>query len=180
MRLALFPLLALGSLLGACGENDVNPPDQPAAPLRTAEAMQAVEPPGPSSLASRGPRSFVGVWAGDLAWCARPQGDRWPLTITPQRFEGYENRCDIAHIDETPHGYVATLNCTAEGQVATERVHMAAAGDVMNLTYIDRDMTTVKLLRCPGSPRAPDPANPLEKMLKPDKDQDQAAARQSP
>ena len=33
MRLALFPLLALGSLLGACGENDVNPPDQPAAPL---------------------------------------------------------------------------------------------------------------------------------------------------
>ena len=38
----------------------------------------------------------------------------------------------------------------------------------------------VKLLRCPGSPRAPDPANPLEKMLKPDKDQDQAAARQSP
>jgi hypothetical protein len=178
MRLALFPLLALGSLLGACGENDVNPPDQPAAPLRTAEAMQAVEPPGPSSLASRGPRSFVGVWAGDLAWCARPQGDRRPLTITPQRFEGYENRCDIAHIDETPHGYVATLNCTAEGQVATERVHMAAAGDVMNLTYIDRDMTTVKLLRCPGSPRAPDPANPLEKMLKPDKDQ--AAARQSP
>ncbi|KAK0352028.1 hypothetical protein LTR94_022531 [Friedmanniomyces endolithicus] len=165
MRLALFPLLALGSLLGACGENDVNPPDQPAAPLRTAEAMQAVEPPGPSSLASRGPRSF---------------GDRRPLTITPQRFEGYENRCDIAHIDETPHGYVATLNCTAEGQVATERVHMAAAGDVMNLTYIDRDMTTVKLLRCPGSPRAPDPANPLEKMLKPDKDQDQAAARQSP
>ena len=117
---------------------------------------------------------------GDLAWCARPQGDRRPLTITPQRFEGYENRCDIAHIDETPHGYVATLNCTAEGQVATERVHMAAAGDVMNLTYIDRDMTTVKLLRCPGSPRAPDPANPLEKMLKPDKDQDQAAARQAP
>ncbi len=58
--------------------------------------------------------------------------------------------------------------------------YMAAAGDVMNLTYIDRDMTTVKLLRCPGSPRAPDPANPLEKMLKPDKDQDQAAARQSP
>lgn len=184
MRSALLPVLALGSLLGACGDHDVNPPDQPAAPLRTAEAMQAVEPPGPSSLASRGPRSFVGVWASDASWCANPQGERRPITITPLRFEGYENRCDIAHIDETPHGYVAKLNCMAEGQTSTERVHMAATGDVMNLTYIDRDMTTVKLLRCPGSPRAPDPGNPLEKMLKPDKaqnqGQDKAAAPPSP
>jgi hypothetical protein len=27
-------------------------------------------------------------------------------------------------------------------------------------------MKTVKLARCPGSPRAPDPANPLESMMK--------------
>lgn len=81
------------------------------------------------------------------------------------RFEGYENRCDIARIDETPNGYVANLNCLSEGQASAERVHMAASGDVMNLTYLDRDFKTVKLLRCPGSPRAPDPANPLEKML---------------
>jgi hypothetical protein len=153
-------------VLSACGEHQVNPPDQPAAPLRSAEAMQAVEPPGPSSLASRGPRSFVGVWAANPAWCARPQGERQPITITPLRFEGYENNCDIARIDETPNGYVATLACQAEGQARTERVHMTASGEVMNLTYIDRDMTTVKLARCPGSPKAPDAANPLQDMIK--------------
>jgi len=122
MRLALFPLLALGSLLGACGDNDVNPPDQPAAPLRTAEAMQAVEPPGPSSLASRGPRSFVGVWAGDLAWCARPQGDRRPFSLTPQRFEGYENRCDIAHIRDVIGRFPAE-----------ERVEMAGSDGIIGV-----------------------------------------------
>ncbi len=128
----------------------------------------AVEPPGPSSLASRGPRSFVGVWAANPAWCAQSAGERRSIIVTPMRFEGHENSCDIARIDETPNGYVATLTCAAEGRTTTERVHMAASGDVMNLTWIDRDMTTVKLARCPGSPRAPDPANPLEKMLKPE------------
>jgi hypothetical protein len=165
---SLSGLAVVALVLSACGDHQVNPPDQPAAPLRTAEAMQAVEPPGPSSLASRGPRSFVGVWAVDPEWCARPQGDRQPITITPLRFDGYENRCDIARIDEMQNGYVATLTCQAEGQTVTERAHMAASGDVMTLTYLDRDMTTVKLARCPGSPRAPDPANPLEKMMKPE------------
>ena len=50
----------------------------------------------------------------------------------------------------------------------SERVHMGAAGDVLTLTYVDRDMLTTKLARCPGSPRAPDPANPLEMMMKKD------------
>jgi len=166
MKYALFPMVAAIALLTACGDNRVNPPDEPARPLRTPEAMQQVEPPGPSSLASRGPRSFVGVWAANPVWCAHPRGDRRPITITPMRFEGYENRCDITKIDETSSGYVAALNCAGEGRTRSERVHMATSGEMMNLTWIDRDMTTVKLLRCPGSPRAPDPANPLEKMMK--------------
>jgi hypothetical protein len=159
-------MLAALALLAACGEHGVNPPNDPAAPLRTPEAMQPVEPPGPASLASRGPRSFVGVWAADRAWCANPQGERAPMTLTPMRFDAPGASCDIARIDETGSGYVATLSCAAEGGVKTERVHMAAAGDVMNLTYLDRDMRTAKLARCPGSPRAPDPANPLENMMK--------------
>lgn len=164
--LSLSGLAAAAVFLVGCGDHEVNPPDRPAAPLRTAEAMQAVEPPGPSSLASRGPRSFVGIWAADAAWCAEPQGERRPITITPLRFEGYENRCDIADIEETPNGYLAYLTCGAEGRTVAERIHMAASGDMMNLTYLDRDMTTVKLLRCPSSPRTPDPQNPLEKMIK--------------
>ncbi|WP_395945065.1 hypothetical protein [Brevundimonas sp.] len=164
----MLPTVAALALLAACGQRQVNPPDEPAAPLRTPEAMQPTEPPGPSSLASRGPRSFVGVWAANPVWCANPLGAQRPITVTPMRFEGYENSCDIARIDETGAGYVATLTCAAEGRTTTERAHMATSGEVMNLTWIDRDMTTVKLLRCPGSPRAPDPANPLEKMMKPE------------
>jgi hypothetical protein len=166
MKTVLFPLVAAISLLAACDHRGVNPPDEPAAPLRTPEAMQQVEPPGPSSLASRGPRSFVGVWAANPVWCAHPRDDRRPITITPMRFDGHENRCDIAKIDETPSGYVVALNCKGEGQTRSERVHMATSGEMMNLTWIDRDMKTVKLARCPGSPRAPDPANPLESMMK--------------
>ena len=165
MKTALFPLAA-AVLLAACGDHQVNPPNEPAAPLRTPEAMQQVEPPGPSSLAGRGPRSFVGVWAANPLWCAQPQGARSPIIMTPMRFDAYGHNCDIARIDERGSGYVAALSCKAQGQVKTERVHMSTTGDVMNLTYVDRDMTTVKLARCPGSPRAPDPANPLEKMKK--------------
>jgi hypothetical protein len=166
MKTALFPVAAVAVLLAACGDHQVNPPNEPAAPLRTPEAMQQVEPKGPSSLAGRGPRSFVGVWAANPTWCAHPQGERSPITLTPMRFDAYGHNCDITRIDETSSGYVAALRCAAPGQTKTERVHMSTTGEVMNLTYVDRDMQTVKLARCPGSPRAPDPANPLEKMMK--------------
>lgn len=53
-----------------------------------------------------------------------------------------------------------------QGAVTSERVHMAVSGEMMNLTWVDRDLATVKLLRCPGSPQVADPANPLEKMMK--------------
>lgn len=167
MKTVLFPALAvLAALLSGCGDHQVNPPTEPAAPLRTPESMQPVEPVGPSSLAARGPRSFVGVWAANPAWCARPQGANSPITLTPLRFDAYGRNCDIARIDETGSGYAAVLTCAAQGGAQTQRVHMATTGDVMNLTYIDQDMRTVKLARCPGSPRAPDPANPLENIMK--------------
>lgn len=176
MKPVLFPILAGVALLAACGQSDVNPPTEPAQPLRTPEAMQPVEPLGPSSLASRGPRSFVGVWAANAAWCANPQGAQSAITITPMRFQAYDASCDIASVTEMASGYGATLACNAGGQPRTERVYMAASGDVMTLTYVDRDRTTVKLARCPGSPRVADPANPLEKLMKKDGGDAPAAA----
>ncbi|WP_292225615.1 hypothetical protein [Brevundimonas sp.] len=166
MKTTLFPILAAAAFLTACGNGDVNPPTEPAEPLRTPEAMQQVQPKGPSSLASRGPRSFVGVWAANLRWCDQPQGANSPYTITPLQFDSHDHSCEIASIRETGSGYAASLSCVENGQVRTERVHMATTGEVMNLTYVDQDMMTVKLVRCPSSPRAPDPGNPLEKMLK--------------
>ncbi|WEK38878.1 MAG: hypothetical protein P0Y50_09985 [Candidatus Brevundimonas colombiensis] len=166
MKTALFPTLAAFALLSACGDQQVNPPTEPAAPLRTPDAMQPVEAVGPSSLAGRGPRSFVGVWAANPAWCAGPQGADSPITITPMRFDAYGHNCDIARIDEAGSGYFAALACMAQGRRVNERVYMGTTGDVLTLTYMDRDRLTTKLARCPGSPRAPDPANPLEKIMK--------------
>lgn len=166
MKTAIFSLLAAAAFLTACGNGDVNPPTEPAEPLRTPEAMQQVQPKGPSSLASRGARSFVGVWAVNPAWCDHPEAERSPITITPLRFDGYHASCEITTISETHAGYLSTLTCAAQPQPRTERVHMSTSGEVMNLTYVDRDMQTIKLARCPGSQRAPDPANPLEKMMK--------------
>ncbi|MDQ1152928.1 hypothetical protein [Brevundimonas sp. SORGH_AS_0993] len=166
MKSALLPLCALATVLGACGQNDVNPPTDPARPLQTPEARQVVEARGPSSLASRGPTSFVGVWSSNPAWCAAaPGAAEGPVRITPLRYEGPQKVCDLAEIHETPGGYVATLAC-ASG--ARERVHMATDGDVLTMTHIDRNMAIEKLARCPASPRAPDPANPLAELIKKD------------
>lgn len=164
MKSALLPLCVLVIVLGACGDRDVNPPTEPARPLQTPESRQVVEARGPSSLASRGPRSFVGVWSSNPGWCSAPPGaTQGPVRITPLRYEASQKVCDLAEIRETPGGYVATLAC---GSAARERVHMATVGDVLTVTYIDRNMATQKLARCPTSPRAPDTTNPLAKLMK--------------
>nr|WP_314436510.1 hypothetical protein [uncultured Brevundimonas sp.] len=168
----MLPILAAAGFLSACGNGDVNPPTEPAEPLRTPEAMQPLQTKGPSLLATRGPRSFVGVWAANLNWCSQPDGENRPIRITPMRFEAYQNSCDIASIQETGSGYVATLSCVANGRAVTERLHMSSSGDVLNLVYLDQNRASLKLARCPGSPRPPDESNPLAKVLKSGDDAD--------
>ena len=138
-------------LLAACGERTaVNPPTEPAQPsAATAAAAQAA----PSSsmapmLPGAGPTSFVGRWAADVAWCAAPQGANRPIEITATRFEGYENSCAIASVQQGEAGYDATLACQSEGLTSTERVRMVVAGQTLNLTYLDRDARSVRLLKC--------------------------------
>lgn len=166
MKTTLLPILAAAAFLTACGNGDVNPPTEPAEPLRTPEAMQPVQTKGPSLLATRGPRSFVGLWAANLNWCNQSDGQQSPIRITPMRFEAYQNSCDIASIQETGSGYAATLSCVADGRAVTERLHMSSSGDVLNLVYLDQDRASLKLARCPNSPRPPDDSNPLAKVLK--------------
>lgn len=156
----------MSAALTGCGQGQVNPPEQPAAPIQTPEAMDlaAASSAGGSSFTS-GPKSFVGSWAVNPAWCERPQGERRPIVITPMRFEGYENSCDILTIDETNGGYDARLRCQSEGQTREERVRMAVSGDVLNITYPDRDGVQVKLARCPNSPDPSDEKSGLAKMV---------------
>ena len=163
----LSPLLLLPFLVAARDHGPVNPPDEPARPIQSPEALQEIQAPGPSSLANRGAKSFVGRWAASAAWCANPQGDRRPIEITPLRFEGYENSCAIDRITEAASGYELALTCVAEGQTQRERVFVAASGDMLTLVYLDRGQdATTRLGRCPGSPVPPKEDTPLEKALK--------------
>lgn len=146
-RLSLLALFAVA----ACGPQDPNPSTDPAEPVDTPEA--AAPPPAPppgagGTLPGIGPRSFVGRWAADVSWCPNTTGPQQPIEITTTRFEGYENSCAIASIDQIADGYEAALTCTAEGAVSSERVRMAVAGQGLRLTWLNRDNAVVTLTKC--------------------------------
>ena len=147
LRIVAPALLLVG--LAGCGDNGpVNPPTEPAAPV-TVEDPSAPPARGQTSmLPGRGATSFVGRWASDVSWCAAPQGDRRPIEITSTRFEGYENSCEIAAVDEVADGYVATLACASEGTVRSERVRFQVSQDIMRLSYLDRAGEPVTLKKC--------------------------------
>lgn len=142
-------LPALTLALTACGDQGpVNPPTEPAAAI---EVDDPATPPArgqTSMLPGRGPTSFVGRWAADVRWCAAPQGERRPIAISPTRFEGYENSCEIATVEEVADGYVATLACAAEGMTRSERVRFQVTDDVMRLSWLDRGGGPVTLRKC--------------------------------
>jgi hypothetical protein len=135
--------------LTSCGETaSVNPPTEPAAPIEIQVPATPPDKGQTSMLPGRGPVSFVGRWAADVSWCAAPQGERRPIDITATRFEGYENSCSIAAVDQVADGYVATLACISEGRAASERVRFQVTGDVMRLSYPDRGGDPVVLRKC--------------------------------
>ncbi len=64
------------------------------------------------------------------------------------RYEGYENACDIAALQEVPDGYIATLACVSEGRGVSERAHMQVSDNVLHLTWLDRSGDPVDLHKC--------------------------------
>lgn len=152
---------ALVLSLAACGEDPVNPPTEPAAPVPAAATGVPETPGAGGQLPGSGPQSFVGRWAADVAWCPNTEGPERPIMITTTRFEGYENTCAIDAIDERTNSYTAELTCTAEGVTSQERVRFAVDGQRMTLTYLDRDGAQVQLIKCTTlaetSNRAPEP-----------------------
>jgi hypothetical protein len=154
------PILAL--TLAACGASETNPPTEPAAPISTPEAEEPAPPTPPPGVGSimpgSGPQTFVGRWAANRAWCANPQGAERPIEISTTRFEGYENSCGILSVSQVRDGYEAGLACSAEGQTSRERVRLNVQGDVMRLTWLNRNSAVVSLARCPA-PGEPKPAS---------------------
>jgi len=148
LHTVLIPLL----LLAACERQTVNPPTEPAAPIASPEVAPGAPPPADlaAALPGAGPATFVGRWAGKAAWCANTSGAEAPITITPLRFEGYENSCAITSIDQVRDGYELTLACQAEGEVSRERVRLSRQEDVLRLTWLNRNDAVVLLARCPA------------------------------
>ena len=147
LRLILPAALALG--LAACGDNGpVNPPTEPAAPVAADDPSAPPARGQTSMLPGRGATSFVGRWAADVSWCAAPQAERRAIEISSTRFEGYENSCEIAAVEEVADGYVATLACVSEGTARSERVRFQVTDDVMRLSYLDRAGDPIVLRKC--------------------------------
>lgn len=147
--LRVFAVAALVLGLGGCGDNGpVNPPTEPAAGIAVEDPGAAPARGQTSMLPGRGATSFVGRWAADVSWCVAPQGERRPIEITSTRFEGYENSCEIAAVDEVADGYVATLACVSEGTARSERVRFQVTQEVMRLSYLDRTGEPVTLRKC--------------------------------
>ncbi len=152
------PAVLTALTLAACGPAQTNAPTDPAAPIDTpeADAPAAAPPPGVGSIMpGSGPQTFVGRWAANAGWCASPQGAERPIEITTTRFEGYENSCGILSISQVSDGYEATLACAAEGQTSSERIRMAAQGESMRLTWLNRNDAVITLARCPAPAAAP-------------------------
>lgn len=147
VRIAAVPALVLS--LTACGESGpVNPPTEPAAPIGVNDPSAPTPRGQTSMLPGRGAASFVGRWAANVEWCAAPQGANRPIEISSTRFEGYENSCEIATVEEVADGYVTTLACVSEGTTRSERVRFQVTGDTMRMTYMDRPGAAVELHKC--------------------------------
>lgn len=132
-------------MLVACGE-PTNAPTEPAEAVTEAPTINPTAPVRPGE----GPDSFVGTWAADEAWCGNTAAitDQVPIRISAQRFEGYENRCDITAIEQKADSYDASLSCESEGMTSREMVNMRVVGDRLTLTWADRGGEPVQLVRC--------------------------------
>lgn len=149
----LVPLILALPLLAGCGKHkSVNPPTEPAQAINQPDVAPPATGSSGGGVAGTGPTSFVGRWASDVSWCANPQGAHRPVEITPIRFESSAKSCHIFTVDETANGYLATLQCRAQGQpdgpVHQERVSMSVAGQGLTLTYPDQGDARIKLLKC--------------------------------
>ena len=141
--------IALSFGLLACGRQEaVNPPTEPAAPVRSPEAVQ---PPTSSvpSAAGTGPVSFIGRWATEARWCPEGQTPDRAVVLTPFTYQAGEARCDLVQIDEVAGGYQAQIACRGQAGVTQERARFSSSGPTLEITWLDRaGQPSARLLKC--------------------------------
>lgn len=143
-------------LLAACDQSPQSPDGQAATETPETAPIEAAAPePAPAAaapVAEPDTAPLFGTWAADLGWCDG-NGEGFPITIAADRFEGRENSCDVARLDDNGDGsFTATLSCTGEGEGTTERVVMTPlfgpTGEGIRLDYLDRGGEPVNVFRC--------------------------------
>ncbi|MGR2739157.1 hypothetical protein ACUY1T_11980 [Billgrantia sp. Q4P2] len=93
--------------------------------------------------------AYVGRWAAKPAWCAGG-GEERVIMISPSRFEGYENVCEMEVSQEAEDEWSAQLECSGEGTRSSEQIRLQLENhEAMTLTWLDRDDAEVSLMRCP-------------------------------
>ncbi|HWJ88326.1 MAG TPA: hypothetical protein VNS12_09670 [Pelagibacterium sp.] len=131
LRPSALVLVALCGLLAACSET----------PQAPSPATSEGESPEPTPF-------YVGRWAADPVWCT-DQSEGFPITITPTRFEGRENICEMSNIAPTPEGgATADLTCQAEGETVREPILFSQAGADIAITWPDRGPDATLFSRC--------------------------------
>lgn len=131
-RLMWAPTLVL---LAACGNN--------------ASTDTSSDASSGSNEASISQDMLYGRWAAEPTWCQEGQ-EGAPITLAQGRFEGRENRCDMAlEESDEPHTWQATLSCQGEGMTSEERLQLILESDnTLSLIYLGRDRQQVSLSRC--------------------------------
>jgi hypothetical protein len=101
--------------------------------------------------------AFAGRWAAEPALCARGGEEDRSITLGPSRFEGNETSCDMTVTEEGENAWSADLDCPPDDMATDENIHLSleeesdeGEGEVMTLTYLDREDHEVTLMRCPG------------------------------
>lgn len=99
--------------------------------------------------------AYAGRWAPDPALCGRDDEEDRAMTIGPSRFEGTEVSCEMEVTEEGSNVWEAQLDCPGDDIANDERIRMSLEegdedGEVMTLTYLDREDHEVTLMRCPG------------------------------
>jgi hypothetical protein len=91
--------------------------------------------------------ALFGTWGYDAPACSSP------IAIAETSFEGAENVCRISEFADNGDGsFTASLDCTSQGQTASERVAMTPLfgplGEGVRLEYLDRGVDPVTVFRC--------------------------------
>ncbi|MCE8033594.1 MAG: hypothetical protein LPK20_03390 [Halomonas sp.] len=101
--------------------------------------------------------AYAGRWATEPALCAEGGDEDRAITLGPSRFEGTEASCDMTVTEEGANAWVAELDCPPDDMATDESIRMSLEqedeegdGEVLTLTYLDREDHEVTLMRCPG------------------------------